>query len=158
MNQLRIRPKVRIEAAKKKQQGFTLVEILIVMTLLGLIGTFAITNFMARREEGLRRGTKIIMQQLKTALEDYYRTCNSYPTNAQGGLDALIVKPADDSCPNYDPQGFLSTKNVPKDAWGHHFVYICEDGVTYVLKSLGRDGKEGGEGNDKDISTEDPDF
>lgn len=142
----------------KKNSGFTLIEILIVMTLLGLIGTFAITNIMARRQEGNRKATKIMMQQLRTALDDFYRTCNAYPSNGQGGMMALIQKPADNSCPDYDPSGYLKSKNLPKDAWGSDFIYDCPDGRKYVLKSFGADKKEGGEGNDKDISTEDADF
>ncbi len=143
---------------KQKNQGFTLIEILIVMTLLGLIGTFAVTNIMSRREEGNRKATKILMQQLRTALDDYYRTCNSYPTGAQGGLAALLAKPADESCPDYDPSGYLKTKNVPKDAWNKDFIFTSDDGRKYTLKSLGADRKEGGEGHAKDISTEDADF
>lgn len=146
---------------KKKHResaaGFTLIEILIVLTLLGLIGTFAVRNLMGSRQEGNKRATKIMMQQLRTALDDYFRICNAYPTPAQGGLNALITKPADNSCPDYDPSGFLKAKNVPKDAWGSEFIYDS-DGRKYVLKSLGADKKEGGEGYDKDISTEDPDF
>lgn len=142
----------------RNEKGFSLIEIMIVITLIGLVGTFAVTNYMARQEEGKRKGAKILMQQLRTALEDYYRNCNSFPTNAQGGLEALIQKPADGSCKDYDPNGYITGKHVPKDPWGTDFVYICEDGRKYVLKSLGADRKEGGEGNDKDISTEDPDF
>ncbi|MGE4233794.1 MAG: type II secretion system major pseudopilin GspG [Bacteriovoracia bacterium] len=147
-----------MKTKRKRNQGFTLIEILIVMTLLGLIASFAVTNVISRQQEGYRKGTKITMQQIRTNLDDYFRTCNSYPTNAQGGLETLLVKPADNSCPNYPPEGFLQSKQVPKDAWGNDFIYVCDDGRKYVLKSLGRDRREGGEGHDKDISTEDPDF
>ena len=143
---------------KFNNKGFTLIEIMIVITLLALVGTFAVTNFMGKLQEGNRKGTKVIMQQLRTALDDFMRNCNSYPTNGQGGLDALITKPADDSCKDYDPNGYLKDKKMPKDAWNHDFVYICEDGKKYTLKSLGQDGKEGGTGNDRDISTDDADF
>lgn len=143
---------------RNNQAGFSLVEIMIVITLLGLIMTFAVRNYSAREQEGRRKGAKILMQQLRTALDDYYRTCGNYPTDAQGGLQALITKPADGSCKDYDPNGYLAGKNVPKDPWGGDFVYISEDGRKYTLKALGSDRKEGGEGNDKDISTEDADF
>ncbi len=142
----------------KSVDGFTLIEIMIVITLLGLIATFAVTNFMAKLQEGNRKGTKVIMKQLQTTLDDYMRNCNQYPTTGQGGLDSLIQKPADDSCKDYDPNGYLKDKKLPKDAWGRPFLYLCDDGKKYVLKSLGRDGKEGGSGDDKDISTEDQDF
>lgn len=143
---------------KSLRAGFTLIEIMIVITLLALVGTFAVTNFMGKLQEGNRKGTKVIMQQLRTTLDDYMRTCNQYPTNGQGGLDALLAPPSDNSCKDYDPNGYLKDKKVPKDAWGHDFVYVSDDGKAYILKSLGRDGKEGGSGDDKDISTEDKDF
>ena len=136
-----------IKNTKKKRAGFTLVEILIVMTLIGLIATFAVTNIMARRQEGNRKAAKILMQQLRAVLDDYYRTCNAFPTLGQGGLGALITKPADNSCPDYDPQGYLKSKTPPKDPWGSDFVYDS-DGRKFVLKSLGGDKREGGEGND----------
>jgi len=113
---------------------------------------------MSRLQEGNRKGTKVIMKQIQTALDDYMRTCNSYPTDAQGGLMALIQPPADGSCKDWDQNGYLKDKKIPKDAWGRDFVYICEDGKKYKLISLGRDGKEGGDKDDKDISTDDPDF
>ena len=134
--------------------GFTLIEIMIVITLLGLIMGFAVTNYTARQQEGNRKGAKILMKQLQTALEDYNRTCNVYPTDAEG-LDALVKKPASNTCKDYDPNGYLN--KVPQDPWQHTFVYLS-DGKTYEIKSLGKDGREGGEGNDKDISTKDQDF
>lgn len=150
-------PLLRRRQRKRHSLGFSLVEIMIVMTLLGLIGTFAVTNFMKSQEEGKRRGAKILIQQLKTALDDFFRTCNHYPNTAQG-LQALIAKPGDEQCKDYDPNGYIAGKKVPKDPWDHDFIYLCDDGRHFVLKSLGPDNKEGGEGNDKDISTEDPDF
>lgn len=147
----------KLQNRKKTQRGFSLIEIMIVMTLLGLIGTFAVRNYLQSQEEGKRRGAKILIQQIKTALDDYYRTCNGYPNTSQG-LQALMQKPADAQCKDYDPNGYIAGKKIPKDPWDRDFIYICDDGRHLVLKSLGGDGKEGGEGNDKDISTDDPDF
>jgi len=147
----------RRAAYKKRTSGFTLVEIMIVITLIALIGTFAIQNFMAKQQEGYRKGAKIQMQQIKAILDDYYRICSAYPTIAQGGLEALAKGPADGSCKDYNATT-SSLKKVPKDPWGSDFIYISDDGRKYVLKSLGNDKKEGGEANDKDISTEDADF
>ncbi|MBI3558623.1 MAG: type II secretion system major pseudopilin GspG [Deltaproteobacteria bacterium] len=140
----------RIFKKRSSERGFTLIEIMIVLTLLGLIGTFAVTNYMKSQREGYIRSTKILMQQLKTALDDYYRTCNSYPNTGQG-MAALISKPGDSTCKDYDPNGYIQGKKVPQDPWGHDFIYICDDGKHLTLKSLGPDGKEG-EGN---ISLED---
>ncbi|MBI3541786.1 MAG: type II secretion system major pseudopilin GspG [Deltaproteobacteria bacterium] len=142
--------KLLSNAKRRMQRGFTLIEIMIVLTLLGLIGTFAVTNYMKSQREGYIKSTKILIQQLKTALDDYYRTCNSYPNTGQG-LAALISKPADSTCKDYDPNGYINGKKVPQDPWGHDFIYISDDGKKVTLKSLGPDGKEG-EGN---ISLED---
>ena len=133
-----------LNTKRNSQRGFTLIEIMIVLTLLGLIGTFAVTNYMKSQREGYIKSTKIQLSQIKTALDDYYRTCNSYPTTAQG-LQALISKPADSTCKDYDPAGYITGKKVPQDPWSNDFVYICEDGKHYQLKSLGPDGKEGGD-------------
>ncbi|HRK02055.1 MAG TPA: type II secretion system major pseudopilin GspG [Oligoflexia bacterium] len=140
------------------QAGFTLVEIMIVITLIGIVATLFVQNYTGKLEEGKRKSTKILMQQIRTALDDYYRNCNGYPTTAQGGLDALVKAPADGSCKDYDPNGYLKDRRVPKDAWDNDFIFLGDDGRTYVLKSLGADRKEGGEGNSKDISTDDPEF
>jgi general secretion pathway protein G len=143
---------------KKSQQGFTLIEILLVMTLLGFIGTLAVTNIMGRFQEGKQRGTVVILRELQTALDDYYRSCNHYPTTAQGGLEALITKPTTPpECRNYDTSGYLKNSKLPKDGWDRDFIYINEDGSrNYTLKSLGADGREGGEGPDKDLDIADP--
>jgi general secretion pathway protein G len=142
----------------RNEKGFTLIEIMIVLTLLGIVATIGITNYVGKLEEGKRKSSKILMQQMRTSLDDYMRTCGLYPTTAQGGLDALINKPADDSCKDYDTNGYLKDRKIPKDSWNRDFIYLSEDGRSYVLKSLGRDGKEGGDANDRDISTEDADF
>lgn len=149
-----------LKKVSRTQAGFTLVEILIVITLIGFIGTLAVTNFMGKLQEGKQKGTKIIMKQLQTALDDYYRSCNSYPTTAQGGLQALVDKPTvGPECRNYDPNGYLKDHKVPKDGWETDFIYINEDGSNrYTLKSLGADKKEGGEGYDKDLDVNDPNF
>ena len=145
---------------KKNQNGFTLIEIMIVITLIGFIGTWAVTNFMGKLQEGKQKGTKVIMKQIQSALDDYYRTCNSYPTTGQGGLEALITKPSTPpECKNYDPNAYLKEKRVPRDGWDNEFIYINEDGSNkYTLKSLGADKKEGGEGYDKDLDINDPNF
>ena len=151
------RKRFHTTSALGDNSGFSLIEIMIVITLLGLIGTFAVTNFMAKQQEGYRKGAKIIMNELRRGLDDYFRICNQYPTMAQGGLEALTNGPSDGSCKDYSAANAI-LKKVPKDPWGSDFQYVCDDGRKFVLMSFGADKKPGGEGNDKDISTEDPDF
>ena len=141
---------------KRRQAGFSLIEIMIVMTLLGLIGTFAVTRYMAKQQEGYRMGAKTLIQQLRAGLDDFYRICSSYPTLAQGGLESLVTGPTDGSCKNYTADNAI-LKKVPKDPWGSDFFYDS-DGRKFVIKSFAADKKEGGEGNDRDISSEDADI
>ncbi|MEW6056745.1 MAG: type II secretion system major pseudopilin GspG [Bdellovibrionota bacterium] len=140
--------------AARRQLGFSLIEIMIVITLIGMIMTFGVRKYMASLEEGNRRGAKIMLRNIQTALDDYLRVCHAYPTTAQGGLEALVRGAGDGSCKEYSP----NMKNVPKDPWSTDYFYLSDDGRKYVLKSYGPDKKEGGEGNDKDISVDDPDF
>lgn len=146
----------RRERIARRRKGFSLIEIMIVMTLLGLIGTFAVQRYMAKQQEGYRMGAKTLIQQLRAALDDYYRICSAFPTLTQGGLEALVTGPTDGSCKNYNQDNAI-LKKVPKDPWGTDFFYDS-DGRKFVLKSFAADKKEGGEGNDRDISSEDADI
>lgn len=133
--------------------GMTLIEMLIVITLIGIVMGLVGLNVTKRLDEGKQNTTIIQMKQLGNALDDFRRVCGFYPTTEQG-LDALVKAPAGRECKGYDPEGFLKTKKVPMDAWNHDFIY-SSDGNKYVIKSLGNDGAEGGEGIAKDLSTED---
>lgn len=138
----------------QNSKGFSLVEMMIVISIIALIMGFAITKIVRKYDEARVEATKIQIKQLSTILDDYRRVCGTYPTTEQG-LDALAKAPTSGRmCKNYDPDGFI--KKVPKDAWNNDFVYIS-DGNKVTIKSLGADGKEGGEGFDKDISSEDMD-
>ena len=123
-------------------QGFTLIEMVIVITIIGLIAGLVGTNVMKRYQEAQIKSTQIQMKTLGTVLDDFKRVCGFYPTTDMG-LDALVHKPAGRDCKNYDPDGFI--KKVPNDAWDHPFGYFS-DGDKYQLKSLGKNGTEG-EGN-----------
>jgi general secretion pathway protein G len=138
----------------KNPSGFSLMEMLIVIAVIGLIMTFVGTNVIKRYDESKVNATKIQIRQLGTILNDFRRVCGYFPTTEQG-LEALSKAPTSGRpCPNYDPEGFI--KKVPKDAWNNDFVYESS-GEKWVIKSLGSDGKEGGDGFAKDISSEELD-
>ncbi len=137
------------------ESGFTLIEMMIVLAIIALVMGFVGTKVIRRFDESRVNATKIQMKQLSVVLDDFRRVCGFYPSTEQG-LDALIKPPVGRVCKNYDPEGFLNNKRVPQDAWNHDFVYIS-DGNKFEIKSLGADGKEGGEGFDKDLSTNDMD-
>jgi general secretion pathway protein G len=150
---------MQIKMKKNKQlnndKGFTLVEILIVVSIIGGLMGLLLPKVMDSYNRSQLDTTKIMMRNVATALDSYYRDCSSYPTTDQG-LQALVEKPTSGKeCPNYDPSGYSPTKKkIPADAWGRPFDYES-DGTKYVLKSQGKDKREGGSGYDADISSED---
>ena len=136
------------------QSGFSLLEILVALTLLALAGTFVAGKVFDSLQEGYVKSTKIQMSSLRSSLEEYRRHCNQYPTSAQG-LDALLAKPTTaPECPNYPTSGILEGSKIPLDPWGRQYGYES-DGSKYVITSFARDGKEGGENQfDKDIRSD----
>lgn len=133
----------------RQQQGFSLIEILVALTLLGLIGSFVVGKIFDQLHEGQVKAAKIQMSSLATQLKEFKRKCYFYPTTDQG-LEALISKPGGRECKNYPPSGFLDGDSVPLDPWDNEYVY-SSDGKTFNITSLGPDATEGGEGKDADI-------
>lgn len=137
----------------KSQRGMSLVEILIAITLLGVVGTLVVSNVIESLREGETESTKIQIKSLGKILLDYKRKCGLYPTTDQG-LDALVEAPTSGKeCKKYPSAGFIDGK-VPQDPWGNEFLYES-DGRKYTIISFGVDGVEGGEGWDTDISSDD---
>ncbi len=128
------------------QRGMSLVEILIVITLMAVVGTIAATQVIERMQEGYVSTAKTQINALKGMLEDYRRYCNYYPTTEQG-LEALVSKPTTaPDCPNYPASAFLKDGKVPMDPWGKPYDYQSPDnGKTFVITSFGKDGAPGGE-------------
>jgi general secretion pathway protein G len=140
----------------KSEAGFTLTELLIVIALIAMIGTFAVTQVMSRFDKAKIDSTKIQIRQMGVILDDFRRECGFYPLTDQG-LEALVKKPTGGrECKNYSPDGYIGSGKVPKDGFDNDFLYES-DGNKYIIKSLGNDAKEGGEGTDKDITNNDLD-
>ena len=135
------------------EAGFTLIEMLIVIALIGMLMAMVGTQVIRRFDESKVSSTKIQIRNLGLALDDFRRVCGFYPTTDQG-LDALIKAPTGRECKGYDTEGFVRGGKIPKDAWNDDFIYTS-DGSKYVIKSLGSDNAEGGEGFAKDISSDD---
>ena len=147
--------KIRSINTLANQRGMTLVEILIVITLIAVVGTFVAGQFLDRLDEGNVNAAKIQISNFKSLLEDYRRLCNQYPT-ADQGLEALIAKPSTPpDCPNYPSSGFIQGSNkVPVDPWNTPYIYES-DGTKYLITCLGKDKKEGGEKAAADIKSTD---
>lgn len=129
-----------------KNSGFSLLEILVALTLLGIIGAFVGGKVLDQLHEGRVKAARIQMGNFATVLKDFRRKCHSYPTTSQG-LEALASNPGG-GCKNYPPDGFL--ESIPLDPWDEEYNYES-DGKTFEIWSFGPDGLEGGEGNDEDI-------
>ena len=143
---------VHIVKVVHNRQGFSLVEILIALTLLGIIGTVVMVNVTRNLEEGKVDTAKLRMAGFAAALKEYRRKCGTYPSTEQG-LEALINKPAGGKeCRNYPPDGFLSEEypEIPLDPWDEPYYYESE-GRNFTIYSYGADGEEGGDDIDADL-------
>ena len=135
------------------QAGFTLIEMMIVLAIIGFVMSIVGQNVAKKYAESQVNGTKIQIRSLGVVLDDFRRVCGRYP-NSLEGLEALIHAPQGLDCKNYDPEGFLKEKKVPEDAWGRPFDYES-DGTKYVIKSGGASGKGDGDGVNKMITSDD---
>ncbi len=136
-----------------KQKGFTLIELMIVIVILGLLATFIVPKLMSRPEQARVVKAKNDIRAIETALKLYKLDNGFYPTTEQG-LKALVKKPQTPPIPqNYRPNGYLD--KVPKDPWGHPYIYRSpgDNGRPYEIISYGADGKPGGTGYDADIKS-----
>lgn len=129
-------------------EGFTLIEIMVVILILGLLATIVVQSLRGATDKAKRTKAEADISEIKTALDRYYLDNGSYPTTDQG-LTSLISAPTSGNIPtNYEDGGYI--ERVPLDPWGHPYFYQS-DGNTYILKSFGADGVEGGEGKNADI-------
>jgi general secretion pathway protein G len=136
----------------KAMRGFTLIEIMVVVVILAVLGALVVPKSLENVDKARVTRAQSDLRAIETAL-DLYRLDNfKYPTTEQG-LAALVKQPADSTITNYRPGGYL--KAVPKDPWNNLYLYQApgRDGAEYEIRSLGRDGKDGGEGYDADIGT-----
>ncbi|MCC7405609.1 MAG: type II secretion system major pseudopilin GspG [Bdellovibrionales bacterium] len=131
------------------QKGMTLLEIMIVLVILGGLVASLVTVVMGRLKSARIKQAKITMAEVGKALDMYYTDCGAYPSSEQG-LGALVQAPGD-GCSSWGPDPYI--KKVPRDPWNHEYIYESQGG-TYVLQSLGRDNREGGTGEDEDLSSE----
>lgn len=138
----------------KSQQGMSLIEILIALTLLALAGTFVGGRVFENLQEGKVQTAKIQMKSLSDRLKEFRRDCNFFPTTEMG-LDALIEKPTGGrDCKRYAPGGYIDGGRIPLDPWDAEYIYES-DGRSFTIISLGADNAEGGEGVDADINSND---
>lgn len=136
-----------------RRGGFTLVEIMVVVVIIGMLAALVGPRLMGQSDEARVKTTQVQIKNLEQTLELFHLNNGFFPTTDQG-LAALIEKPTMPPEPrNYPSGGYLNAKSVPKDAWDNDFIYLCPgEAGDYDIISYGRDGREGGEGVDADIS------
>ena len=138
----------------RKRKGFTLIEIMAVIIIIGLLAAIGAMNFLGQTDKARVITTKANLKMLHHAVAQFKMDTGRYPTEEEG-LAVLIEPPSD--VKGYQSGGYLDSTDIPKDAWGNNFVYIAypESGKPYVIVSYGADGQEGGEGYDADLHSTD---
>ncbi|HOJ51300.1 MAG TPA: type II secretion system major pseudopilin GspG [Syntrophales bacterium] len=141
----------------ERQKGFTLIELMVVIVILGILAGLIIPRIMGRPDEARRAKARIQMEGIETALK-LYRLDNGFYPSTEQGLRALIEPPTIPPEPRrWRSGGYLEGGRVPKDPWGNEYVYKCPGAHgEFDLSSYGADGKEGGEGVNRDINNWEP--
>ena len=140
----------RLKLKLLRQGGFTLLELLIVMIIIGLLAALIGPKMIGRVGESRQTVSKQQIEGFSSALEMYKLDTTKYPTQEQG-LEALVTEPQ--GAVNWKGP-YLKKKFIPKDPWGNNYVYVYpgEHG-DYDILSYGADGNSGGDGEDKDVAS-----
>lgn len=134
-------------------KGFTMIELMVVIVILGILAAIIAPRLVGRTDEARITKARVDITNLETALKLYKLDNGVYPTTEQG-LQALVEAPETGTAPrNWREGGYLEKNRVPKDPWGNEFVYLSP-GVNgeFDLSSYGADGLAGGEGINADIN------
>lgn len=136
--------------AFRRSGGFTLIEIMVVVVILGILAAVVVPNIMGAPDEARATKAKQDIRALESALQLYRLDNFNYPSTQQG-LEALVAKPGGDPpANNWKPGGYM--KKLPKDPWGSPYQYLSPGTRgEYDLFSYGADGRPGGDGNAADI-------
>lgn len=135
--------------------GFTLIELMVVIVILGLLAAIVVPNVVGRTDQARYTAAEAQIEVLKNALKLYKLDNGFYPTTEQG-LESLVRKPgAGATARNWREGGYLDKQDLPIDPWGNQYVYIApgQNSPDFDLKSFGADGIEGGEGYNADIES-----
>jgi general secretion pathway protein G len=131
------------------RRGFTLIELMVVVVILGILATMVVPKVMSKPEQARRTKAKVDIRSIQTALNMFKADTGRFPTTAEG-LQALVTNPG---VKGYASDAYL--ERVPNDPWGNKYIYISP-GVhskDYDLKSCGKDGEDGGSDDNADIES-----
>ena len=142
---------------RQRSSGFTLIEILVVIIIITILAGIVSVNVFSQPDKAKVSVAKLMLQQLKTAVEMYRAEQGSMPTQEQG-LETLVRKPILPPIPEkYPPEGYLSSPNLPLDPWKHPYVYLVpgRHNESFEIISYGSDGEPGGQNYAADLSSSD---
>jgi len=145
--------KDKIKKYTASSQGFTLIELMVVIVILGMLAGLVLPNFIGQEEKARRTEIVVQIRSMEQALKLYRLDNGQYPSTDQG-LQALIEAPSVGRlAKKWRKRGYLEKGSVPKDPWENDFVYISP-GLhhDFDLMSYGADGEPGGEELDADIN------
>lgn len=142
----------RPDGRLRGRAGFTLIEIMVVIVILGLLAALVVPKLIGRTEEAKKTQSRVQIRSIEQALELFKLDNGFFPTTDQG-LEALVRMPDAGRAPkNYRKGGYLD--RLPKDPWGNAYVYVSPGSHgDYDISSYGADGAPGGEGEDADINS-----
>jgi general secretion pathway protein G len=133
-------------------RGFTLIEIMVVIIILGVLAGLIIPRIMDRPEEAKQLKARIQIESLETALKLYKLDNGTYPDTEQG-LQALVQQPDTGPAGKWRAGGYLDKGRLPQDPWGNDFIYLSPGlNDDYDISSYGADGIQGGDGKNQDIN------
>ena len=147
--------RTRLARSTRDSRGFTLLEIMVVVVILGILAALVAPNVIRRIDDARVTKAKQDIRAYETALNLYRMDNFRYPTTEQG-LEALVKQPTDPNIKNWKQGGYI--QNMRKDPWGNDYQYISPGSHgDYDLFTLGADGQPGGEGPDADLGNWDSD-
>lgn|SRR5574341_74478 len=139
----------------QNQKGFTLIELMVVIIILGLLAGLVLPKIIGREEEAKVSAAKVQIKAFESALDGFKLDTGFYPDTDQG-LQALIKKPESGRIPDkWREGGYLKPARIPKDPWGKEYLYFSpgSENREYDITSYGADGEQGGEGKNADIES-----
>lgn len=140
---------------QSRTRGFTLLEMLVVVLIIGLLVTIVVVNIAGHTDQARVNTAKSQIHQFSTAL-DMYNLANSHYPSTEQGLEALFTEPTGFPEPrSWGPKPYMRGKKPPLDPWGEPYEYTSKNDGTFTITSYGADRKPGGEELAKDIVSDD---
>lgn len=134
----------RKERKKRVKYGFTMVELMAMLIIIGLLATLVVTKVASKIDQARITTTKANLKALHAAVNQFKMDTGRFPAEDEG-LIALVEQPSDVTI--WEDGGYLETTELPPDGWGHEFIYELypESGKQFQIRSMGPDGEEGTE-------------